>query len=128
MNHQLSTLNIISTLVGFKQLNVFWLMLSQTYFVFNGKYMWQYESDTLTVINQLWIAVCNSRMYGVNCSQKCGACLDNEACHHTNGTCLNGCDKGYHSRKCDKGILSFIFSIVHLLDKFSPLNCHGHQP
>ena len=49
------------------------------------------------------IAACDDQMYGVNCSQKCGACLDNGACHHINGSCLKGCDKGYHGQKCDQG-------------------------
>ena len=49
------------------------------------------------------IAACDNQMYGVNCSQKCGACVDNEACHHINGSCLKGCDKGYHGQKCDQG-------------------------
>ena len=49
------------------------------------------------------IAACDDQMYGVNCSQKCGACVDNGACHHINGSCLKGCDKGYHGQKCDQG-------------------------
>ena len=49
------------------------------------------------------IAACDDQMYGVNCSQKCGACLGNGACHHMNGSCLKGCDKGYQGRKCDQG-------------------------
>nr|XP_022306989.1 multiple epidermal growth factor-like domains protein 10 [Crassostrea virginica] len=53
-------------------------------------------------IGQICDKPCDDQMYGVNCSQKCGACLDNEACHHINGLCLKGCDKGYHGRKCDQ--------------------------
>ena len=47
-------------------------------------------------------------MYGVNCSEDCGACVNNEACHHINGSCLTGCDKGYYGQKCDQGNASIL--------------------
>ena len=54
--------------------------------------------------------MCDDGMYGVNCSKTCGACEDNEACHHINGSCLTGCDRGYYGQRCEKGnfVLSFI--------------------
>ena len=52
--------------------------------------------------------MCDDRMYGVNCSEECGACVQDEGCHHINGSCLNGCDKGYHGQKCDKGNSSLL--------------------
>ncbi|XP_062612923.1 receptor-type tyrosine-protein phosphatase epsilon-like isoform X2 [Saccostrea cucullata] len=39
-------------------------------------------------------------MYGINCSKKCGNCLDELQCHHINGTCLNGCSSGYKDELC----------------------------
>ena len=59
-------------------------------------------------------------MYGVNCSEECGACLDNEACHHINGSCINGCDKGYHGQKCDQGNSLFV-SILWIICRQSIL-------
>ena len=35
----------------------------------------------------------------------CGNCLNGKQCHHINGSCLNGCDKGTYGDKCDKGQL-----------------------
>lgn len=39
-------------------------------------------------------------MYGENCGIACGNCLAKEQCHHINGTCMNGCDRGYQGSKC----------------------------
>lgn len=64
---------------------------------------------------------CIDRMYGVDCSRKCGACVDNEACHYINGSCMKGCEKGYYGQQCDKGnsLLAFyegssLFSILFI--------------
>ena len=65
-----------------------------------------------------YITACDDGMYGANCSQNCGDCLGNEACHHINGSCLTGCDKGYHAQKCDEG--SLLYSVPKL--SFSPLS------
>ena len=69
------------------------------------------------------IAACDNQMYGVNCSQKCGACVDNEACHHINGSCLKGCDRGYHGQKCDQGKFMSSFLRKIELRKFSSSIC-----
>ncbi|XP_065924897.1 receptor-type tyrosine-protein phosphatase alpha isoform X4 [Magallana gigas] len=43
---------------------------------------------------------CDGHKFGQNCSKECGHCLEKEACHHVNGSCLNGCDLGYHGANC----------------------------
>ena len=53
----------------------------------------------------LKIAECDNRMYGVNCSEECGTCINNEVCHHINGSCLKGCDKGFYGQRCDQSNL-----------------------
>lgn len=45
-------------------------------------------------------------MYGENCAEKCGSCFNSE-CHHFNGTCMKGCDRGFHGPKCIKGNLIY---------------------
>ena len=47
---------------------------------------------------------CDGRTFGQNCSQSCGKCLNNDQCDPINGSCLNGCDSGYHGTKCKEGI------------------------
>lgn len=42
-------------------------------------------------------------MYGENCGIACGNCLAKEQCHHINGTCMNGGDRGYQGSKCTEG-------------------------
>lgn len=42
-------------------------------------------------------------MYGTNCTEKCGSCLNVEQCHHINGTCMNGCDRGFYGSYCIEG-------------------------
>lgn len=42
-------------------------------------------------------------MYGVNCTEKCGSCLEFEQCNHINGTCMKGCDMGFHGSDCIEG-------------------------
>ena len=42
-------------------------------------------------------------MFGENCTEHCGNCLNSEQCHHINGTCMNGCDRGYEGLYCTEG-------------------------
>ena len=49
------------------------------------------------------ITECNDKTYGIGCLQVCGNCKNNEPCHNVNGSCLNGCNNGWYSVKCDKG-------------------------
>lgn len=44
-------------------------------------------------------------MYGANCAKDCGSCLRSEQCDHINGTCIYGCEKGFHGPECIEGNL-----------------------
>ena len=46
---------------------------------------------------------CKAGEFGQNCTESCGNCVQNEACHHVNGSCLNGCDAGYEGTNCTQG-------------------------
>nr|XP_022308543.1 receptor-type tyrosine-protein phosphatase T-like [Crassostrea virginica] len=43
---------------------------------------------------------CDNGTFGYNCSEKCGNCVHFGHCHHTNGTCLEGCAGGYMGLTC----------------------------
>lgn len=53
------------------------------------------------VLTLNWILACGKGKYGINCSQTCGHCFNNTACHHENGTCQQGCAAGYKTHKCN---------------------------
>ena len=46
---------------------------------------------------------CPDDRYGLQCSEKCGACKNDERCDHVTGVCSNGCDDGRKGTKCDRG-------------------------
>ncbi|XP_056002120.1 multiple epidermal growth factor-like domains protein 10 isoform X2 [Ostrea edulis] len=46
--------------------------------------------------------VCSLQKYGKSCSQTCGSCRDHEICHHVNGACFRGCDKGHKGILCNE--------------------------
>lgn len=48
-------------------------------------------------------AECEAGKFGQNCRESCGNCVQNGACHHVNGSCLNGCDAGYEGTNCTQG-------------------------
>ena len=48
---------------------------------------------------------CDNKTFGQECTGVCGNCLENEPCHHINGSCLHGCDPGFNGLKCDQGLL-----------------------
>lgn len=50
------------------------------------------------------LKACDGGTYGDNCILTCGNCEESEQCHHIDGTCMNGCDSGYQSVKCNQGI------------------------
>lgn len=52
-----------------------------------------------------FVTACQNNTYGAGCSKKCGHCLNKEQCNHIKGTCHNGCEAGYYSPRCKKGIL-----------------------
>lgn len=43
---------------------------------------------------------CENNTYGINCSETCGHCRDNDECFHSNNACLYGCDAGYQGYLC----------------------------
>ncbi|XP_067679838.1 multiple epidermal growth factor-like domains protein 11 isoform X2 [Haliotis asinina] len=47
---------------------------------------------------------CPPRSFGVNCSSKCGHCVDDEPCHHVTGTCPKGCSSGWVSDTCRQAV------------------------
>lgn len=49
------------------------------------------------------VSACDEKMYGVNCTEKCGSCLKLEQCNHINGTCMKSCDIGFHGSDCIEG-------------------------
>ena len=61
---------------------------------------------------------CDGKMFGKDCTESCGKCLNNENCHHVNGNCVNGCDPGYYGINCTNGTDNLsqrlIFSVLPL--------------
>lgn len=50
-------------------------------------------------------ALCRHGLYGKYCDQNCSShCNTSFECHQGNGTCIGGCQDGWGSDKCDKGI------------------------
>nr|XP_022300663.1 multiple epidermal growth factor-like domains protein 10 [Crassostrea virginica] len=43
---------------------------------------------------------CNGGVYGQDCGNTCGSCINDTLCHHVNGSCLLGCGPGYKGDKC----------------------------
>ena len=50
----------------------------------------------------LSVDTCASGMYGPNCVNTCGQCL-NSACNPISGSCANGCNAGYEGATCKQG-------------------------
>ena len=50
----------------------------------------------------MFYKVCDAGSYGQSCNSTCGQCLDQEPCHHVNGTCIEGCDPGFKGNMCNK--------------------------
>lgn len=48
---------------------------------------------------------CSKGYYGNGCSEKCGHCVEQNGCHHINGSCLNGCKEGYMGILCNKSMI-----------------------
>lgn len=69
------------------------------------KHQWAY-SDIFFLISDILLE-CRYGYYGERCSNECGHCLNNTACHHVTGTCVNGCEPGYKAPNCTKGIIYF---------------------
>lgn len=43
---------------------------------------------------------CLNDAYGDDCEYTCGHCFNNASCDTRDGTCLNGCEKGYRGSDC----------------------------
>lgn len=72
------------------------------------------------VYNSIWIFCTGAHMvyhyhvckYGKYCDQNCSShCNTSFECHQENGTCIGGCQDGWGSDKCDKGMPSTNFEI-----------------
>lgn len=50
------------------------------------------------------VTACQNHTYGTECSEFCGYCLNEQQCDNVNGTCHNGCEAGYYSDRCTRGI------------------------
>ena len=46
---------------------------------------------------------CDGKMFGKDCKESCGKCLNNDKCHFVNGNCVNGCNPGNYEINCTKG-------------------------
>ena len=55
-------------------------------------------------INNFFFKECAKGYYGNGCSEVCGHCVDQNGCHHINGSCLNGCKEGYMGDLCKTGM------------------------
>ena len=53
---------------------------------------------------------CDNGTFGQDCLESCGSCFGEKQCHHTNGTCLNGCNAGYQGLNCTEG--NFYFNLI----------------
>lgn len=55
-------------------------------------------------------ALCKHGFYGKYCNQNCSShCNTSFECHQENGTCIGGCQDGWGSDKCEKGMQSTNF-------------------
>lgn len=49
------------------------------------------------------VSECKAGYYGGNCTNSCGHCLNEKACHHVNGMCDEECEPGYKAPYCTEG-------------------------
>ena len=49
---------------------------------------------------------CGVRTFSQDCKDSCGVCIANDQCHHINGSCHGGCDRGYQGIMCAEGCTS----------------------
>ena len=63
---------------------------------------------------------CQNGKYGRECNSTCGHCQSEDHCHPTNGTCLNGCELGYHGILCHtrKHLIKFFCFLIFRLTSF----------
>ena len=68
----------------------------------------RYLNNYIFILNDIFFfAECDGGMYGQDCGNTCGSCINNTQCHHINGTCLHvqGCGPGYKGDKCIEGMV-----------------------
>lgn len=49
------------------------------------------------------VSECKAGYYGGNCTNSCGHCLNEKACHHVNGMCDEECEPRYKAPYCTEG-------------------------
>ena len=54
----------------------------------------------LLSVHSIVLVGCSNMTFGQDCNNTCGHCLNNDVCHHVNGTCLRGCNPGHHGDLC----------------------------
>ena len=53
------------------------------------------------IINDCYVAECESGSYGAGCASTCGHCADGVTCDHVTGHCPEGgCMTGWQGDKC----------------------------
>ena len=90
----------------------FMLRLFYVIFQFMKNHKWHYFSPRLNTficyqyvifllsVHSIVLVGCSNMTFGQDCNNTCGHCLNNDVCHHVNGTCLRGCNPGYHGDLC----------------------------
>lgn len=60
---------------------------------------------------------CDATWYGAGCKFQCGHCIGEDNCHHVNGSCLLGCQKGFTGDLCfnRKWCICVLLIIVYLI-------------
>ena len=66
-------------------------------------YHYRYFTSVDTLSWSFVLIACSNGTYGKECNHTCGYCLDQDECHHINGTCVKGCDPGYLGDLCKTG-------------------------
>ena len=76
----------------------------------------------------LFSTECDGKTFGQDCGKECGECVNDEQCHHINGTCLNGCDRGFQGHECNEGeVFSFMARCPYsLYEQFSLKQISGY--
>ena len=72
----------------------------------NGKvyfYCFRFFTSVANLSRGFVLIACSNGTYGKECNHTCGYCLDQDECHHINGTCVKGCDPGYLGDVCKTG-------------------------
>ena len=81
-----------SCLILFKHQTSQWEMLTFNFF--------RYFTSVINLSQGFVLIACSNGTYGKECNHTCGYCLDQDECHHINGTCVKGCDPGYLGDLC----------------------------